>query len=173
MKTTEGNSLEIAGVIIAIGFVAAWLTASGVTGQSNHYLPAAQPEGMSIPLARAQSHAQETATLAASTTMVIKGEISTRNPNALEAKFAMQRRLELLNDYLTQQRGSVMLGDVHYAIAGKTAQNKKNGDFVMVQQLEIRLPAMVRDTAFQARLSGLGIQSKSVERVALTSRLYK
>lgn len=164
MKHTEGNSLEIAGVLIAIGFVAAWLTASGVTGRSNNYLPAAQTSSeMNISLVRAHSDAMQTATLAASTMLVVKGDISTRNPNALEAKFAMQRRLEALDGYVSQQGGSVTLGDVRYTRAGKT------GEFIAAQQLEIRLPDLPSDAAYQHKLIRLGVQLNSVERIAQIS----
>ena len=71
----------------------------------------------------------------------------------------MQRRLEALDNYVAQQGGSVTLGDVRYTRA------RKAGEFIAAQRLEIRLPDLPSDAAYEHKLIRLGIQMNSVERI--------
>lgn len=173
--------MEIAGVLIAIGFIAACLTAGGLGSmgysiRGYSLLPARQMEvAMDIPAERVQQMLQRNAPPSAGlAALVVKGEITTRNPNALEAKHAMQRRLEMLVSYVSQQGGSVTLGEVRYFLAREATESKKAGEFVMVQQIEIRLPDSTGDpstdaSAYANKLIRLGIRVNSVERIAPTS----
>ena len=169
MKNTEGNSLEIAGVLIAIGFIAAWLTAGGLGIKSPSVRGYSILPSWSTAVAVSAEHPQQQLPQAIPRNalplplMIVKGEITARNPNALEAKHAMQRRLEALDSYVSQQGGSVTLGDVRYTRAGKT------GEFIAAQQLEIRLPELVGDAAYEHKLIRLGVHMNSIERIVQTS----
>ena len=161
MKNTEGNSLEIAGVLIAIGFIAAWLTASGLGVKSpsirNYAILPSWSTTVAISAERPQQHLPQPAPRNALPLplMIVKGEITARNPNALQAKHAMQRRLEALDNYVSQQGGSVTLGDVRYTRAGKA------GEFIVAQQLEVRLPDLPSDSAYEKKLIQLGVKVNS------------
>lgn len=175
MKNTEGNSLEVAGALIAIGFIAAWLTVDGLgvknaPARGYSILPSWSPV-VAISAERPQQHVPQPTprNVLPLPLMVVKGEMTARNPNALEAKHALQRRLEALDSYVSQQGGSITLGDVRYVRAGKTANSGKTGEFVMVQQIEIRLPDSPSDSAYKHKLIRLGIQVRSVERITQTS----
>ena len=169
MKHAEGSSLEIAGVLIAIGFIAAWLTASGLGVKSPSVRGYSILPTSSTAVAISAEHPQQQLpqptprNVLPLPLMIVKGEITARNSNALEAKHAMQRRLEALDSYVSQQGGSVTLGNVRYIRAGKT------GEFVMAQQLEIRLPDLPSDAAYESKLIRLGVQLNSVERIAQIS----
>jgi len=64
---------------------------------------------------------------------------------------------------VAQQGGSVTLGDVRYTRAGKA------GEFIAAQRLEIRLPDLPSDAAYEHKLIRLGVQMNSVERSTQTS----
>jgi len=169
MKNTEGNSLEIAGVLIAIGFIAAWLTAGGLGIKSpsvrDRFILPSWSTAVAISAEQPQQHLPQPAPRNALPLplMIVKGEITAHNPNALEAKHALQRRLEALDSYVAQQGGSVTLGDVRYTRAGKA------GEFIVAQQLEIRLPDSPSDSAYENKLVKLGVKVNSVERSTQTS----
>lgn len=172
MKHTEGNSLEIAGVLIAIGFVAAWLAAGGLgiknpSVWSYSILPT-WSTAVDISAERPQQHVPQPTprNVLPLPLMIVKGEITARNPNALEAKHALQRRLEALDSYVSQLGGLVTLGDVRYIRDKKTTES---GAFVMVQQIEIRLPDSPSDSAYEHKLVKLGVKVNSVERSTQTS----
>ena len=165
MKNTEGNSLEIAGVLIAIGFIAAWLTAGGLgiknpSVWSYSILPT-WPTSVSMSADIPAEHIPQPTprNVLPLPLMIVKGEITARNPNALEAKHALQRRLEALDSYVSQLGGLVTLGDVRYTRAGKA------GEFIAAQRLEIRLPDSPSDSAYEHKLIRLGVQMNSVERI--------
>ena len=166
MKPTEGNSLEVAGVLIAIGFIAAWLTAGGPVAKG-YSIPLNWQMSVEtdVPAERLQQRIQQPLpqNVLPLPLVIVKGGITARNPNALEAKHAMQRRLETLDSYVSQQGGSVTLGDVRYTRAGKT------GEFIAAQQIEIRLPDSPSDSAYEHKLIRLGVRLNSVERIAQIS----
>lgn len=158
--------LEVAGILIATGFIAAWLTAGGlgIKGHSvrGYFIPPTWQMSENIPAEHVQqSPPRNRPPLPL---MVVKGEMTARNPNALEAKHALQCRLEALDSYVSQQGGSIILGDVRYTRAGKT------GAFIALQQIEIHLPDSPSDAAaYGHKLIRLGIQVRSVERITQTS----
>ena len=161
--------------LLIIGFVAAWLTTggAGTKGYSirGYSIPPTEQMavGTDVPAERLQQRVQQQLTPRNAlplALLVVKGEMISRNPNALEAEHAMQRRLEVLGSYVSQRGGLVTLGTMRYTRDRKTAEG---GAFVMVQQIEIRLPDSPSDSAYEHKLSKLGVQVNSVERTAQTS----